>query len=407
MSLGDWEGDWEDGLFASSEDDPRQAIEEMRREDERRRSHAMAAGHQPVQEQESVDALLGTVLGRACSGGWVDGTFGRGGHSRSILARLSAEARLFAFDVDPKAVLEARKLESEDQRFKIFHRPFAEMNVALEGEAVQGVLLDVGVSNNQVDDAEHGFRITFDAPLDLRLNPGHGQPAAEWLQTVSTEELAWVLHQYGEDDPLIADRLAERILQHQKRNGPYKSSGHFAKVVKDIKRLSYPISANIGKYATQANPAKRTLNAIRVFLNRELQQLKGGLGAAMEILEMGGRCVIITFNPAERRVVQKFLREHEDPPASDLASLAPVRLSELYPLTATDLNFAVRRVTQPRPPRGAEYVLQPRSRSSVLFVLTKVKRQSAKVTVPAANVRRVEERLRRPPSPSFRGGSEP
>lgn len=222
----DWDefsGDLDGSL---DESDPLQAVQAMRKEDLRRRSHAAEVGHVPVQESESVDAVLGTMMGTLAEGLYVDGTFGRGGHSRSVLARLAPTGRLRAFDVDPRAIEVARALEEEDSRFKIFHRPFGEMEEALQGEEVDGVLMDLGVSNNQ---AEDDLRISDDTPLDLRLNPSHGVPAADWLQEVSVEELAWVIYTYGEDDPVISDRIAERVLRHQRQRGrSYRSTGELA-----------------------------------------------------------------------------------------------------------------------------------------------------------------------------------
>lgn len=403
----DWDefsGDLDDSL---DESDPLEAVKAMRKEDLRRRSHAAEVGHVPVQESESVDAVLGTMIGTLAEGLYVDGTFGRGGHSRSVLARLAPTGRLRAFDVDPRAIEVARALEEEDPRFKIFHRPFGEMEEALQGEEVDGVLMDLGVSNNQ---AEDDLRISDDTPLDLRLNPSHGVPAADWLQEVSVEELAWVIYTYGEDDPVISDRIAERVLRHQRQRGrSYRSTGELAEVIKAVKRWSFPLDGpRPGKYMNQVNPAKKTLNGIRVFLNRELQQLEEGLVGAMNLLKMGGRCAVLTFSPPERRVVHEFFRNHEDAPPEDVRELSPQRLVELYPLAATCCTFSVKRRSTPRTAGGSEFAMRPRARSSALLVLQKCPRtcpmpsdgSALDVVPPVADA---TKRFREPLAPRLRG----
>jgi len=375
----------------------------MREEDLRRRSHAADVGHQPVQELESVDAMLGTMMGTLAKGLYVDGTFGRGGHSRSVLARLAPEGRLKAFDVDPQAVEVARQLEQEDSRFEIFHRPFAEMEEALEGEEVDGVLMDLGVSNNQVEDS---MGISDNTPLDLRLNPSHGLSAADWLQGVSVEELAWVIYNFGQEDPLIADRIAERVLRHQRQRGRYNSTKELAEVIKSMKRWSFPLAApSMGKYANKVNPAKKTINAIRVFLNGELQQLEEGLVAALKLLKMGGRCAVLTFSPPERRAVHDFFRRNEDVPPEDLQELSPQRLVELYPLAATKQDFSVKRRSTPRNAGGSEFMSKPRARSSSLLVLQKCPR-TCPVISSATEMLHVADaalRFREPLAPRLRG----
>ncbi|CAJ1381254.1 unnamed protein product [Effrenium voratum] len=401
----------QDDLGVEAEfEDPLEVLDALRAEEKRRKSHAATAGHQPVQELETVEALLNTVTGEdGAEGLYVDGTFGRGGHARSILARLGPSGRLCGFDVDPRAVAAGRELEAEDARFTIFHRPFAEMHAALAAESeapgapeAEGVLLDLGVSNNQADE---GLRISDHVPVDMRLNPSEGVSASEWLQQVSVEELAWVIHSYGEEDPVVADRIAERV-KRRTRSCPFRSLGELSEVIKSVKRISFPASHSVvGKYANQVNPAKRAINAIRVFLNRELQQLEEGLGAAMRLLKVGGRCAVLTFSPLERRVVHEFLRNHEEPPPEDVANLSPGRLAELFPLAGTALPFSVQRLTAQRAPRGAEYAASPRSRSSALLLLKKCPRAAPLAPVLPPAVRPAPARFREPRPPRLRGGA--
>lgn len=374
-----------------------EAIECLRREDARRKEHARLSGHTAVQEVEAVESLLVPGLQRGLDGlndgTYVDGTFGRGGHSRSILRRLSDRGRLYAFDVDPTAVDAGRQLEREDARFRIFHRPFGELDDALAGVQVDGVLLDIGVSNPQVDEDERGFKFTSDTPLDLRMNQQQGVTAAEWLRSVSVEELAWVIHAYGEHkDPLLAERIAESVLARQRRLGPYVTARELADVVKLAKGVS----------DRSMHPAKLTFQAIRIFLNHELDQLRSALQGAFQRLAVGGRCVVITFKSLETDVVVGFVHEHEDPPPEVARTVSAARLCELYPLTGQDTDFCVQRLCVPFRPRGAEYINNPRSRSSSLITLLKASRWSRRVL---AQPRAASERLQRPMPPPFLGGT--
>ncbi|CAE8625361.1 unnamed protein product [Polarella glacialis] len=399
-----WEQDDDESALMSGLDfgnegdldsDLMESVETMRKEDKRRRVHAEETGHLPVQELEAVEKLLGPGVEKQ-SGTYVDGTFGRGGHSKSILGRLSPTGKLFAFDVDPAAVAVGRKLEQQDSRFRIFHRPFAEMKEALEGVQVDGVLLDVGVSNNQVDNEEHGFRIRDDVALDLRMNIHEGIAAADWLLNVSVEELAWVIHANGEENPLEAERIAEAVLCRQQQLGRYSFAGELADVVKTVK-------GDTGYSGNKHNSAKLTFNAIRMFLNNEMEQLSSALSAAFGLLSPGGRCVIITFNPKERRVVREFTDAHEEPIPSLQTLLTPARLCELYPLVATDLPYSVRKLQSSASPRGSEFLSNPRAKSSKLITLIKSARRVPQVRSIEAP-RPQELRFRKPELPAFRGG---
>eukprot|EP00438_Fugacium_kawagutii_P016128 Skav235817 [mRNA] locus=scaffold1267:400690:402843:- [translate_table: standard] len=176
-----------------------------------------------------------------------------------------------------------------------------------------------------------------------------------------------------------------------------------------MKRWSYPTEMRLGKYVNQVNPAKKTLNSIRVFLNRELQQLEEGLVGAMNLLKMGGRCAVLTFSPPERRVVHEFFRNHEDAPAEDVRELSPQRLAELYPLAATYCDFSVKRRSTPRTCGGAEFASRPRARSSALLILQKCPRtcpmpsSDAVDRAPVAPVADAAKRFREPLAPRLRG----
>ncbi|CAK9075860.1 unnamed protein product [Durusdinium trenchii] len=396
----DWDEDWSGLSSSETESDPLEAVHQLRREQVRRQSHAQQLGHVPVQELESIDAVLGTCMGTRSTGTYVDCTFGRGGHARSLLQRLTPCSRLWAFDVDAQAVQVARQLEAEDPRFRILHRPFGEIAEALaQVGQVDGVLMDLGVSNNQAEDS----RLQEGMPLDLRMNPSHGISASEWLQQVTEEELAWVIHTYGEEDQVMAERIASKVLRTQRHRGAYRSTYELAEVVKQVKLESCPREVNLGKYANKVNPGKKTINALRVFLNREIEQLEEGLKGAMKLLRIGGRCAILTFTVRERRAVHEFLRQWEDPPLEEQEELSPQRLAELYPLSTTPCPYSVQRLDAPRGPGGAEVAQQPRARSSVLVVLQKSRRTCP---LPEGEItpRPVAERFKEPRgTPRLRG----
>jgi len=386
-----------DGWLQAADDDPLlKTIDSFHKEGERRKVHAQQKGHVPVQELEAIDKLLPPFMQKSgdfsFDGVYADGTFGRGGHSRSILSRLSEKANLYAFDVDPTAIAVARELEEEDERFNIFHRPFGDLGEALAGKQLHGVLLDVGVSNRQVEDEDRGFQCYgTDGPLDLRMNQQQGIPASEWLMNVTAEELAWVLYEYGEDkDVHLCERIAEAILIWQRQHGPYKSARDFSDVVRKAKRAG----------VQNRHPAKLTFQAIRMFLNHEMDQLRKALDGAFERLVPGGRCVVITFKSMESKVVYQFINDHEDPPEDMIESLPPSRLAELYPLVGKKTDYSVRRICLPARPRTSEVLANPRARSSSLIVMQKAPRHCPEFH---CEERSLDLRLREPTPPPFVG----
>jgi len=352
-----------------------------------------------------------TVSGDRHTGNFVDCTFGRGGHSREILSRLDETGRLFAFDVDPTAAEIARTLERSDDRFTFIQRPFGDIADAMKGTPVHGVLMDIGISSPQVDEVSRGFSLQDlskrkDTRLDLRMNPSAGQPASEWLQSVSVEELAWVLQHYGDDvcttHPVLAERMAQIILDDQDENGPFETMSRFAEVVGKARQRMFYIEDGFEHTERGLNhPAKLTLQAIRLFLNQEMEQLDGGLYGAMNLLVPGGRCLVSTFKKQEAVKVWDFVLAHEDPTLDESASnLRARRLSELYPLVHTDLEYSVKLLCKPIRPSLSEIARNARARSGSLFVMEKSSRQAKRVKT---RPRLQKNRFVQPPLPPFVG----
>jgi len=328
-------------------------------------------------------------------GTYVDCTFGRGGHTREILKRCSANARVFAFDVDPDAIAEARRLESQDSRFTMIHRPFGDIAEVFEPGQVNGVLLDLGVSSPQLDEAKRGFNSVKDGPLDMRMNPTQGFPASEWLRTVTVEELAWVISNWGEDeDPLLAERIAEHILARQREcGGRIDSTGLLSRFIKEAK--SYVVEDKMA-------PPKLTFQAIRVHLNQEMRQLDRALTGAMQVLVTGGRCSVISFKKKEANAIRQFVREHEEPDRYLRNQTSMPRLCELYPLLLKDCDWSVRQIAV-KSVDEKEREWNWRSRSSAVHRLLKLRRECERQQVQAQLLRGPAERFVRPSDPAFLG----
>jgi len=345
--------------------------------------------------------------GELFDGIYVDGTFGRGDFSQRILKRLSKQGRLFAFDIDGTALNLGLKIEQDDSRFKIFHRPYAELAEVLPDGPVNGVVLDLGISSFQLEDEARGFSLRnigiSERPLDLRMNPDAGISVAEWLKAASTEELAWVLDRYGHGyaNTLKYERVAQAVMDDQKLNGPYTSMKRFVEVVNGP--LLWPDEETAP--AKQAdNPARFVLYALRMFMNRETEQLRAGLEAAFKVLAMGGRCVVSIYSREDASTVTGFFREHEEPDAEAVSRLGSGRrLRELYPLVGTGLGYAVRLVGKPVRASEDEVLRSPRSRFWSLYVLEKAPRQTKVVR---AKPRLHRNRFRAPALPSLVTGQE-
>jgi len=277
---------------------------------------------------------------------FVDGTFGRGGHSRRILERLSAKGRLIAFDKDPQAVAVAQKLAQEDSRFVIVHDSFATLDVqlaALNIEKIDGVLLDLGVSSPQVDEAERGFSFRADGPLDMRMDTTRGMAASEWLATATQENLEKVIRDYGEER--FAFQIAKAIVARRAVE-PLVSTRDFAALVASAVK-----TREKGK-----DPATRTFQAVRIFINQELEELEAGLNQAYERLAPFGRLVVISFHSLEDRIVKRFMADKANVPQ-------PHRR---LPVRAVDLPSPLMKLLGRVKPSDEEIVANPRSRSAVM-----------------------------------------
>ncbi len=248
--------------------------------------------HYSVLLRESVDALVTDP-----SGLYIDGTFGRGGHSREILRRLGERGALIAFDKDPQAVEEGEKLQNEDTRFSIIHGSFTELaRVSGDSKEVTGVLLDLGVSSPQLDEPQRGFSFLQDGPLDMRMNNSEGQTAADWINSVDESELVFVLREYGEER--FAKRMARAVVEERIKR-PFVTTAHFAQVITDANP----------RWEKGKHPATRAFQAVRIFINRELDDLELVLKQALSVVEIGGRVVVISFHSLEDRIVKRFFRE--------------------------------------------------------------------------------------------------
>ncbi len=305
--------------------------------------------HRTVLLDEAVDALVTRPDGM-----YVDGTFGRGGHSRAVLARLAPSGRLIAFDKDPRAIETAQRVE--DARFSIVHDSFASMRDALAArgiDKVSGVLLDLGVSSPQVDDPERGFSFRADGPLDMRMDPTRGESAAEWLARASLQELTEVIRDYGEER--FAFQIAKALVARRAesdRLGPLDSTGELAQIVGHVVK-----TREKGK-----DPATRTFQAIRIHVNQELADLQVVLDAALSLLEQGGRLVVISFHSLEDRIVKRFMQAHASAPAVD----------RRLPIRAVDLPSPPLKIIGRKFPGEVEVAANPRARSAVMRIAERV-----------------------------------
>lgn len=301
----------------------------------------MSAAHTPVLLREAVDALNVRP-----EGVYVDGTFGRGGHSRAILARLGPAGRLVAFDRDPAAIRVAR--EVGDARLTVVHSAFSAFAERLDelGVArVDGVLLDLGVSSPQLDEAERGFSFRLDGPLDMRMDTSTGPTAEEWIAEASEAQLAEVIRDYGEER--FAKQVAKAIVAAREQR-PLRTTRELAEVV----------AKAVKKREPGQDPATRTFQALRIFLNRELEELSLVLPRCAERLAPGGRLAVISFHSLEDRMVKRFMRDHA---RTDVPEGVPLRASELPEPPLRLVGRAVRAGEE-------EVTVNPRSRSAVLRV---------------------------------------
>lgn len=295
--------------------------------------------HQTVLLAEAVEALVTQPDGL-----YVDGTFGRGGHARALLQRLSPAGRLVAFDRDPEAVAAAAAIT--DPRFVIVHASYAEMAEALAARGVlrvSGVLLDLGVSSPQLDTAARGFSFRFDAPLDMRMDPTRGETAADFLARADERDISWVLENHGEER--FARKIARALVARREGGSPVRSTGELAALVAGIVKTREP----------GQDPATRTFQGLRIHVNAELEALEQGLNAALALLAPGGRLVVISFHSLEDRIVKRFIARESRDEVDRRVPMAPARALRLR---------ALGRVR----PQAAECRANPRARSAVMRV---------------------------------------
>jgi len=300
--------------------------------------------HRTVLLEEAVDALAIKP-----GGVYVDATFGRGGHARRILERLDEHGRLIALDRDLAAIEAGRTIEAADSRLTLVHAAFSGLAAALGArgvERVDGVLLDLGVSSPQLDEAARGFSFRLDAPLDMRMDTTRGQTAAEWLAQASRQQLAEVIKNYGEER--FANAVAKAVVA-ARAGGAIATTRQLAEIVASAVR-----TREQGQH-----PATRSFQAIRIHVNQELAELSLVLPQAVEALNPGGRLAVISFHSLEDRIVKRFLRDESRPP--QLPSRLPVRAADLPPPR-------LKLVGKPVNPSAAEVAANPRARSAVLRV---------------------------------------
>ncbi|WP_140625970.1 16S rRNA (cytosine(1402)-N(4))-methyltransferase RsmH [Methylibium rhizosphaerae] len=299
--------------------------------------------HRTVLLHEAVDALVTSP-----GGVYVDGTYGRGGHSRLVLEKLSKEGRLVAFDKDPDAIAHATQgaTRVSDPRFAIEHASFAQLGAVLAGRgiaAVAGVLLDLGVSSPQIDNPERGFSFRFDGPLDMRMDPTRGQSAAEFLEGADERRIAEVIRDYGEER--FAIPIAKALVARRQGGRPVRTTGELSEVVARAVKTREP----------GQDPATRTFQALRILVNAELEELEQGLNAALAVLAPKGRLAVISFHSLEDRIVKTFIARHSKHEVDRRAPFAEPKPTLLKALARIK-------------PGEAEVRDNPRARSAILRV---------------------------------------
>ena len=298
-----------------------------------------AWSHTTVLLNEAVDALLGAP-GAAAAGTYVDATFGRGGHSRLILSRLGEAGRLVAFDKDPEALAAAAGLQ--DPRFSIRHQAFGQLG-ELPAASLAGVLLDLGISSPQIDNPARGFSFRFEGPLDMRMDTTRGQSVAQWLHTAELDQITEVIRDFGEER--FAGAIAKAIVARRQERGPMSTTTELAQLVADTVKTREP----------GQNPATRTFQALRIFINAELEELQQALAASLDVLAPGGRLVVISFHSLEDRIVKQFIAQHATDPYDRRAPFAAPRVMKLKALARIK-------------PSAAEVAANPRARSAIMRV---------------------------------------
>jgi 16S rRNA (cytosine1402-N4)-methyltransferase len=316
----------------------------------------MTFTHRPVLLAEAVTSVLvETTLSEQQSITIIDGTFGRGGHSREILKHLNSQSKLIAFDKDLQAIAEAKTIQ--DPRFQIIHESFASMAEKVPSNSIDGVLLDLGISSPQIDDPSRGFSFRGDGPLDMRMDTTQGQSAAEWLAVAEQKDIAKVIKEYGEER--FALQIAKAIIARREQGDSLTRTGELASLVASVVRT---------REAGQ-DPATRTFQAIRIYINQELADLESGLSAAFQCLKPGGLLSVISFHSLEDRIVKQFMQ-----------GLSKVSVPRGLPLTENQMPKPQAELLGRIKPSEQEVHENPRARSAILRVMRKIKSTSMRAS---------------------------
>jgi 16S rRNA (cytosine1402-N4)-methyltransferase len=316
----------------------------------------MTFTHRPVLLAEAVTSVLGeTTSSEQQSITIIDGTFGRGGHSREILKHLNQYSKLITFDKDLQAIAEAKTIQ--DPRFQIIHESFASMAEEVPSNSIDGVLLDLGISSPQIDDPSRGFSFRGDGPLDMRMDTTRGQSAAEWLAVAEQKDIARVIKEYGEER--FALQIAKAIIARREQGDSLTRTGELASLVAGVVRT---------REAGQ-DPATRTFQAIRIYINQELSDLESGLSAAFQCLKPGGLLAVISFHSLEDRIVKQYMQ-----------GLSKVSVPRGLPLTENQMPKPQAELLGRIKPSDQEVHENPRARSAILRVMRKIKSTSVEVS---------------------------
>ena len=310
----------------------------------------MNTTHRPVLLAEAVSALISGPCITSTESSHnlllMDGTFGRGGHTQALLAQLPTHARMISFDKDLDAIAVAEKIN--DQRLRIVHDSFAQMDQYAEPASVDGILLDLGISSPQVDEAHRGFSFRKDGPLDMRMNTDQGLTAAEWLEQASQEDITRVIKTYGEER--FAFQIAKAIAAKREEGLSPKTTLQLASLVASVVR-----TREIGQ-----DPATRTFQALRIFINHELEDLELGLKAALNLLKPGARLAVISFHSLEDRIVKQFFQAY-----------SKVEVPRGLPIRDRDLPQSALEIIGRIKPSEEEVRENPRARSAIMRVAEK------------------------------------
>jgi 16S rRNA (cytosine1402-N4)-methyltransferase len=306
----------------------------------------VSAVHEPVLHAEVIEALAIRP-----DGNYVDGTYGRGGHALSILALLGEQGRLIVMDRDPQAIADARQKLGDDSRVTIIHDDYANLEQQVAAldllERIDGILLDLGVSSPQLDDAGRGFSFQHKGPLDMRMNPDTGQSAADWLGQADEDEIARVLWEYGEERQ--SRKIARKIVAVREQQP-----------IEDTQTLARLISELLPRPKNNRHPATRSFQAIRIHINQELSQIQRLLDSVLDVLRIGGRLLVISFHSLEDRLVKRFFNRHSRRPT----------LPKGLPLREAEIESVIRLRLVGKPVRAGREEIEsnPRARSAVLRI---------------------------------------